>query len=101
MFQLDEDFLKDVGLASLPTEQKAAFLDHLLETLELRVGTKLSEGMSDDQLKEFEDLIKARDDKGALSWLQENRPNFREVVAGELEQLKKEVIANRDKILGL
>jgi hypothetical protein len=29
MFQLDEQFLKDLGLDQLPDDQKQAFLDHI------------------------------------------------------------------------
>lgn len=99
MFNLDEDFLQSLGLASLPDDQKQAFLQHIYEELELRVGTRLSEGMSDDQLSEFEKLIDANDEQGALTWLETNRPNYKQVVAEELEKLKKEITDNRDKIL--
>jgi hypothetical protein len=101
MFQLDDKFLQDLGLGGLPDDQKGAFLQHLYEELELRVGTRLSEGLSDDQLKEFEKLIDAKDEAGALRWLETNRPNYKQVVAEELENLKQEVAANKDKILGL
>ncbi len=100
MFQLDDDFLKSVGLDAMPAEQKAPFLDHLLETLELQVGARLSEGMTKQQLDDFEALIKARNDKGALSWLETNRPDYKKVVSDELERLKKEVEANKETILG-
>jgi hypothetical protein len=100
MFQLDDDFLQSVGLGAMPAEQKEPFLEHLLETLELRVGTKLSEGMTDEQLAEFEKLVKSRDYQGALAWLGEKRPDFKKVVADELETIKKEVEANKSKILG-
>jgi succinate dehydrogenase flavin-adding protein (antitoxin of CptAB toxin-antitoxin module) len=56
--------------------------------------------MSDDQLAQFEKLIDANDDQGALKWLEANRPNYREVVGEELEKLKQEVTASRDQILG-
>src|SRR5690349_10614249 len=101
MFNLDDDFLQSLGLGSLPDEQKQAFLQHLYEELELRVGTRLSEGMSDEQLAEFEKLIDNNDENGALKWLETNRPNYKDVVAEELEKLKNEVSANRDKILGV
>lgn len=100
MFNLDDDFLQSLGLDGLPDDQKQAFLQHLYEELELRVGTKLSEGMSDDQLAEFEKLIDNNDEQGALAWLEKNRPNYKDVVAEELEKLKQEVITNRDAILG-
>lgn len=57
MFQLDDTFLQDVGLDGLPEEQKKLFLQHVYEELELRVGTRLSDGMSDAQLQEFEAII--------------------------------------------
>lgn len=100
MFQLDDQFLVSVGLSDMPEEQKGPFLEHLLEELELRVGTRLSEGMSDDKLTEFEKLIEGRDEKGALTWLQSHRPDYQDVVGEELEKLKSEITANRDKVLG-
>lgn len=107
--QLDDNFLNDLGLGGLPDDQKQAFLQHVLETLELRVGTKLSEGLSDEQLEEFEKLTPEPNDspevaeqkqRSALQWLETNRPNYRQVVADELEALKNEIRQNADNILG-
>lgn len=68
MFQLDEKFLEDIGLNDLPDEQKKPFLQHIYDELELRVGTKLSDGMSDEQLEEFESIID-RKDEIITAWL--------------------------------
>lgn len=138
MFQLDEKFLEDVGLGGLPDEQKQAFIDHFREQLELRVGTRLSEGLSDSQLEEFEAFIDRKDDVvrswlsnnvpdyeqdqifqqlkagapsnvpenvilaeyASLKWLGINRPDYRDVVSSTMEELKQEIITNRDAILG-
>ena len=35
----------------------------------------------------------------ATKWLEVNRPDYRDVVAGVLDELKKEIISGRDKIL--
>ena len=137
MFQLDDKFLEDIGLNELPEEQKKPFLQHIYDELELRVGTKLSDGMSDSQLEEFEAIIdhknevidewlakyspnyhndagfiqlqkttgldvndpNLRSEYAATKWLETNRSDYREVVTNVLEDLKKEVIANRDVIL--
>lgn len=53
----DDNFLKEVGLSELPAEQKDAFLKHTQEELELRVGTKMSENLSDAQIAEFEGIM--------------------------------------------
>jgi hypothetical protein len=75
MFQLDEKFLQDIGLNDLPEEQKKPFLQHIYDELELRVGTKLSDGMSDSQLEEFEAIIDRKDDI-VTAWLNKYVPNY-------------------------
>ena len=59
-------------------------LAHIYETLELRVGVRSLHGMSDEQLNEFEQLMDANDEAGALKWLETNVPNYKDVVASEL-----------------
>lgn len=138
MFRLDDQFLKDIGLDGLPDEQKKPFLQHIYSELELRVGTRLSDGLSDAQLEEFEKIIDRDQEKiqswladhapnymqedafiklqqatqlemndprlvaefTATKWLEVNRPDYRQVVAEVLDELKKEIIGNRDAILG-
>lgn len=138
MFQLDDQFLADIGLADLPEDQKKPFLQHIYEQLEYKVGMKLSEGMSDEQLGEFESIIDRKEDAvaqwleanvpdyasddmlqrmsqqagvpvedsalkadyAATKWLEVNRPDYKQVVTATLDELKHEIIQNRDAILG-
>jgi hypothetical protein len=76
MFQLDENFLNQVGLKDLPKDQVGPFLQHIYEELELRVGTRLSEGLSDTQLEEFEAVID-RKMEIVKPWLQANVINYK------------------------
>ena len=91
MIKLDDDLLKELGLAVLPPEEKKKMLAHIYETLEMRVGMKLAEQMSDDQLNEFEQFINNNDEAGALRWLEANFPHYKDVVASEFEALKAEI----------
>lgn len=91
MFQLDDKFLQDVGLGNLPDDQKQAFLDHFREQLELRVGTKLSDGLSDAQLEEFESFID-RDEQKVTSWVQTHVPDYENDTV--YQQLKSGAPAN-------
>ena len=75
MFQLDDKFLQEVGLGDLPEDQKAMFLAHFREQLELRVGTRLSDGLSSDQIEQFEAFIERKDDV-VNAWLAENAPDY-------------------------
>lgn len=99
MFKLDDNLLKELGLGALPPEEKNKMLGHIYETLELRVGMRLAENMTEQQMTDFEKLIAANDEAGALKWLETNFPNYKEVVADELEKLKKEIKDNASKIL--
>jgi len=139
MFQLDDQFLADLGLGGMPEEQKKPFLQHTYVQLETKVGVRLSEGMTDAQLEEFESIIDRKEqviatwlstnapnyqneevfvrlmqasnlpvtdptlraEYAATKWLEINRPDYREVVARTLDEIKQEILQNRDAILGL
>ena len=75
MFKLDDQFLQDVGLDQLPENEKQAFLEHIYSQLELRVGTRLSDGLSDEQLSEFESFVD-RDEEKVRSWIAANTPDY-------------------------
>lgn len=79
----------------MPDEQKASFLAYVEEELEVRIGEKISEGVSEEELKKFE----AMDDIDALLWLKENKPDFADIVDKTIDELKAEIASNRDKIL--
>ena len=99
MIKLDDNLLQELGLGTLPAADKDKFLKHIYETLEMRVGTRLAERMSDQQLDEFETFIDHKDDAGAFHWLETNFPNYKEVVSEEFEKLKTEVKAVAADIL--
>ncbi|MDZ7744311.1 MAG: DUF5663 domain-containing protein [Candidatus Saccharibacteria bacterium] len=99
MFKLDNNLLVELGLGSLPNEEKNKMLAHIYETLEMRVGVRLAEQMSNEQLDEFESFIDSSDETGALKWLESNFPDYKKVVAEELEKLKAEVKASAPQIV--
>ena len=67
MLKLDNSLLEELGLGTLPEEQKKAMLQHIYETLELRVGTQLANQMTDAQLEEFERFIDAGGDQNQVT----------------------------------
>lgn len=99
MFKLDNQLLVELGLGSLPADEKNKMLAHIYETLEMRVGMKLAEQMTDAQLDEFEGFIDRNDEAGALKWLETNFPDYKQVVADELEKLKTEVKTSAPQIV--
>ena len=102
MLKLDNSLLEELGLGSLPDDQKKAMLQHIYETLELRVGTQLANQMTDRQLEEFEQFIDAGGDNNqdqALHWLETNLPNYKQVVNDVFEALKVEIKQTAPQII--
>ncbi|MEO6761446.1 MAG: DUF5663 domain-containing protein [Candidatus Saccharimonadales bacterium] len=94
MLKLDNNLLDELGLGSLPDDQKKGMLQHIYETLELRVGTNLANQMTDKQLQEFEQFIDQGGEESqsqALQWLETNLPNYKQVVNEVFEALKTEI----------
>lgn len=108
MFKLNNELLEELGLGSLPDNEKNRMLAHIYETLEMNVGIRLAEGMSDQQLDDFEKLmpqpsdseeVKKQKEQSAKGWLESNFPNYRQVVADELIKLKAEIKTHVPQIL--
>lgn len=58
MIRVDENFLRETGLGDLDEMQRAAFIEEAQRLLENRIGEKLSEGLSLEQLEEFDGIMK-------------------------------------------
>ena len=99
MLKIDNSLLQEVGLGALPDAEKNSFLKHIYETLEMRVGVRLADQMTNQQLDEFERYFEAKDDAGAFQWLETNFPNYKEIVQQEFDKLKSEVTLTAPQIL--
>lgn len=99
MFKLDDNLLQELGLGTLPAEDKRVMLGHIYETLEMRVGMTLAQQMTNEQLDEFEAFIDSNDEAGALKWLESNFPDYKQVVATELDKLKAEIKSTAPQIV--
>jgi hypothetical protein len=99
MIRIDNSLLQQIGLANLPDAEKNALLRHIYETLEMRVGVRLADQMSNEQLDEFERYFEAKDDAGAFKWLETNFPNYKDIVQEEFDKLKAEVTQSAPQIL--
>lgn len=94
--QFDDRFLQEMGLQAMPEGQKKSFLEYIQSELEIRIGIRISRGLTDAQLSEFDALT----DQAAITrWLEKNRPDYRDVVSRTIEEMKSEIRANRDKLL--
>lgn len=94
--KFDEKFLQEMGLSSMPEEEKGKFLAYIQEELEVRIGERISRGLTEAELNEF-DMIS--DSVEAAKWLDIHRPDYREIVNQTIEEMKAEIRANRHKLV--
>lgn len=87
MYKLDDNFLAQLGLSDMPEEQKQSFLQHFYGELEARVGERLTEGMTNEQLDEFGYFVD-RNEQGVQNWFANNLPNYRELPEYKLAEEK-------------
>ena len=136
MFQFDESFLEQVGLSNMPQEQKDNFLQYAQDQLEVRIGEKMSEDLSEEQLDEFEKIIdndqetvqkwlaqlgdyqndetfiKLKEDADmdgddqmlladfvTAKWLDQNCPQYQQIIHDVMSELQEEISQQKDAIL--
>lgn len=95
--QFDEKFLQEMGLSAMPEAKKQDFLRYVQDELEVRIGERVSKGLSEEQLQEFDAIS---DPKDIADWLEKNRPDYREIVDRCIAEMKDSIAKNRDKLLG-
>lgn len=95
--EFDEKFLIEMGLVAMPEAEKQKFLNYVQEELEVRIGERISRGLTEVQLNEFDMLTERAQ---ILRWLETNRPNYRQIVERTIAEMKEEIRANRSRILG-
>lgn len=100
--QIDENFLAELGLGNATDEQKEEFAQKTAETLEMRVGNRIAQELSEEQLDEFEKLTPDPADSPdvmmekhaeMVEWLAENHPNREQTIQEEFDKLKAELKA--------
>lgn len=94
--QFDDNFLQEMGLSAMPEEEKQEFLKYTQTKLETCIGERVSEGLSDAQLFELDSI---NDVNEVANWLEQNRPDYREIVHQAIEEIKAEIRANRNQLI--
>ena len=87
---LNIDLVKELGLDSLPPEQKKALIDQMQSVLESRINLEVLSILTEDQKKELDKVLDS--DQDLLQFLRSQIPNFDILVAETVANFKKEVL---------
>ena len=94
---ITEDVLTAAGV-NLEGKDLETFLTHLNDTLEERIGTEITNVLSDNKLKELIALQDQGDDETTGEWISENVPDLQQIAEDERDILLGELVDNADKI---
>ena len=97
MITIDENLLKSLGL-EISEDAAPEFIEHLIETLEERVGVAVSELLDDDELVELVKLTEANDEKATETWIVTHVPDYEAVIKDEFDILMAEIAESSDEI---
>lgn len=97
--QLDETIFDEAGLGELTPEEKKRMLAYAYKTLETRVGIRLAEVASKEQLEEFSKLSGEGNDEKLFAWLEGAFPDFQKIVQEELSEIKSELADMAQEVL--
>lgn len=88
--QFDEQFFNEVGLGDATDEERVVFIEKLTDLALSRIGLKLSEALSEEQLTRFDELTEKEGDDAAFAYVREVYPKVDEMMASEIEAVKQQ-----------
>lgn len=97
--QFDDKFFEEVGLAGATDEQRTEFIEKLSDLVLSRIGLKLSEALSEDQLAKFDELTESEGEDAAFAYVREVYPGVDKMMAGEMEAVKQQFRGDVSKVM--
>ncbi len=91
MIKIDANLLEELGLNDLSDDQKNDAIEEIMNTLKDRVGDRAIDALNDSQVEHLENEMMHGSFESTQKWLQENVPDYENVVNEELEKIKSEV----------
>ena len=93
----NKEFLSAIGIANAPEDIKAKVIVGLEDLAQRKLTIKISDKLTDAQAEEFGAIT---DERQAYNWLITNVPNFLSLTVEVLEEMKRDILENRNKIVG-
>lgn len=95
--RVDHTALFYFELPQLDVADAAQLAEAVYPEVEFRVGTRISERCSDDELDAFGALMEAGDDERCARWLDEHVPDHTAIATAEMEAIIAETVATIDR----
>jgi hypothetical protein len=91
MVPIDNNFLEELGLGSVPQEEKDKMVAHIQLTLQDRIGAVMETKLNESQLDEFDNILSSGDIEATKAWLGTNLSDYDQIVQEEIRKIKEEI----------
>lgn len=95
MFELSEEYLAEIGIATMPEPARSTLVSNIQKLIQGRLNIKLADVLDDNKVSELERVSTSTDD--AKWWLGENYPKYEGTL--EYDQFKQQVAEGEDPIV--
>jgi len=93
---ITQSTLESLGI-DLSDQDIDALLEDLNETLQERVGTEITQSLSEKQLTELVDMQESASEEDMGAWLEKNIPDMKQIVQNEIDILIGEIVEDEDE----
>lgn len=98
MQAIDDIFLEELGLGSVPEDERDRMIVDIQETLAERIGKRAEDHLDAEKQAELE-KIGSQDPSQLTSWLEQNLPSYNHIIKEETAKIKEEIRPQVPKIL--
>ena len=98
---LEGNLIEELGLVSLPEDQKLRLIDSLTELVGARTMARVAEALSDTDGEQFAKMVETSAPEEGVAWLQARGIKFDEILIEEIGLLKQELRDRAQKIDGM
>ncbi|MBP6005795.1 hypothetical protein KA531_02755 [Candidatus Saccharibacteria bacterium] len=95
---IDKELIKELGLDQIHRDKLEGILDELAVILQPALSDKLESSLTDQQLDQFDQFLIKNDEVGAFRYLQQQIPNFTDVIKAVISD-QKEILRSRVEML--
>ena len=86
MFEITDEFLKQAGFGSLPTDKKEQMREDVANSVRDKITRKVLLAVGEARLDEFMKLLDGDDVSAVLNWCVKNGVNLTEIVQASMNE---------------
>lgn len=90
MINIDYNFLDELGLGAVDSQEKDLMIADIKAALQSRLGEAVEQKLDDQKAEELANLSEEKPET-VEAWLQTNLPDYQQIIEQEIQKIKTEI----------